>query len=169
MTPELSRPVPLDTIGQERVMTIDATPAERVALAARFDLRALDSLHADVRLTPRAGGIELSGRIEARVVQPCVVTGSDVPGSVAEEVALRFVDPDLLAAADEEERELGSGDLDVLAHDGASIDVGEAVAQTLGLALDPFPRAEDAEGEAEGRWTAGPDASPFAGLKGLLG
>jgi hypothetical protein len=40
-------------------------------------------------------------------------------------------------------------------YDGAMIDVGEAVAQTLALNLDPYPRAPDA-GDAlreAGVWT----------------
>ena len=172
MTPEFSRPLSIDAIGDAHVVEVDATETERAALARRFDLRALERLHATVELTPNAVGIGVTGRIEATVVQPCVVTDADVRGNIDEAFALRFVAPDLLAASDAEERELGEGDLDTLAHDGSSIDLGEAVAQTLGLALDPFPRAPDAESEAETderRWTFGADASPFAGLKGLLG
>lgn len=171
MTPEFARRVPLDTIGQERVMTVEANEAERQALARRFDLRALSALSAEAVLRPSAMGIEVSGRIHATVVQACVITGVDVPGTIDEDFGLRFVAPDMLATGNEEERELGSGDLDLLAHDGSAIDLGEAVAQTLGLALDPFPRAPGppAGQSEERRWTFGPEASPFAGLKGLLG
>lgn len=168
MTPELSRPLAIDTIGDAQRVEIEATAIERAALARRFDLRALERLSATVTLTPDAAGIMAVGRIEADVVQSCIVTDADVATRIAEDFALRFVDPDRLEAADEAERELGQGDLDTLAHDGTTIDVGEAVAQTLGLALDPFPRADGAEDE-ERRWTSGPDASAFAGLKGLLG
>lgn len=168
MTPELSRPIAIDTIGEPRVVEVEASEAERVALARRFGLRALDRLRARATLTPRATAIDVAGAIEALVVQPCVVTGADVASVIDERFTLRFVSPDVLAAADAEERELGAGDLDMVAHDGSIIDLGEAVAQTLGLALDPFPRVADAANE-ERRWSVGPDASPFAGLKSLLG
>lgn len=168
MTPELSRPLLIDTIGEGQVVTVDATDAECAALALRFGLRAVERLHATVTLTPNAVGIDVVGRIEAVVVQPCVVSSADVHARIDEAFTLHFVAPDMLASAEAEERELGESDLDTLAHDGSTIDLGEAVAQTLGLALDPFPRAVDVKTE-ERRWTFGREASPFAGLKGLLG
>jgi hypothetical protein len=41
--------------------------------------------------------------------------------------------------------ELGEAELDVMFYDGATIDLGEAVAQTLALHLDPYPRSPDAD------------------------
>jgi hypothetical protein len=68
-----------------------------------------------------------------------------------------------------DEIELSGDDCDLIATEGGAIDLGEAVAQTLGLSLDPFPRcdAERARDE-ERQWIAGEDAGPFAALKGLL-
>ena len=167
MTPEFSRRVPLDTIGGEgRTVTVEADAAERAALAARFALVALDALTATVVLVARADGIEARGRLHASVVQACVITGDPVPARIDQSFALRFVDP-ALAVVPEEDFELDEAACDVVAHDGGAIDLGEAVAQTLGLALDPFPRASNVPGE-EQVWRAGPDAGPFAALKGLL-
>ncbi len=55
-------------------------------------------------------------------------------------------------------------------HDGQAVDLGEAIAQTLGLAINPFPRAPNADEvlKAAGVMQA-EDASPFARLKGLFG
>lgn len=169
MTPEFSRRVALDTIGREpREVSIEATVEERIALARRFDLDALDALHAKVTLTASARGIEAQGRLIAAVVQACVVTADPVPATIDQPVTLRFVDPEVLASA-QEEVELHEDDCDTVPHEGGAVDVGEGVAQTLGLALDPFPRSAGAPAEGASVWRAGPDEGAFAGLKGLLG
>ncbi len=162
MTPEFSRVYAGDTIGSvPRTVEIDANAAERERLAARFGLVRLDALSATATLVAVAGGFDARGSIRATAVQSCVVSGDPVPVALVEPFALRFAE----AAPVGEEVELGEHELDVLPLEGGAIDLGEAVAQTLGLALDPFPRAPGMDGESS--WTAGPDASPFAALKDL--
>ena len=72
------------------------------------------------------------------------------------------------AGSADEEVELGEDELDVVFYDGAAVDVGEAVAETLSLSLDPYPRAPGAE---EALKAAGvkseEEAGPFAALAGL--
>ncbi len=167
INPEFSRPVRLDALGSDdRATTIEAAAAERIALAKRLGLLSLDLLNADVALHPGAQGIEARGKMRAMGVQACVVTGDPVPFTVTEDFAVRFVaegDP-----GGEEEVELSEADLDVVEHDGNVIDLGEAVAQTLSLALDPFPRgpAADAKLKAAGVISEG-EAGPFGALAGL--
>jgi uncharacterized metal-binding protein YceD (DUF177 family) len=169
MTPEFSRRYAIDSIGSTaRTVNIEATASERAAIAARFDLAALDELKATATLTASASGIETSGRLAAHVVQNCVVTAEPVAAQIDEPFTLRFVDPDHMAT-DVEELELSDADCDLMEIDKGAIDLGEAVAQTLGLALDPFPRsATERAREEERKWVAGDEAGPFAGLKGLL-
>jgi uncharacterized metal-binding protein YceD (DUF177 family) len=113
-------------------------------------------------------GIESIGQLTARVVQSCVVTAEPVVAQIDEAFTLRFVEPDLMAS-DAEELELSDTDCDLIEVDRGAIDVGEAVAQTLGLALDPFPRCETERARADERkWAVGEEAGPFAALKGLL-
>ncbi len=169
MKPEFSRTFALDTLGTApRSVAIEADAGERAALARRFELVSVESLRAKADLVVRAAGIDAVGTMEARVTQACVVTDEPVQATLEVPFSLRFVDPIALAAG-EEEVELHDADLDVVAHDGGAIDLGEAVAQTLGLSLDPFPRSRNAPPEGESVWRAGPDAGPFAALKGLLG
>jgi uncharacterized metal-binding protein YceD (DUF177 family) len=104
------------------------------------------------------------------VVQACVVTDEPVPGAIEEDVALRFVPED---AAGDDEIELSEDALDTVFYAGGAIDLGEAAAETLALALDPYPRAP---GAATALREAGvlseEEAGPFgalAGLKGMLG
>lgn len=178
---EFSRPVRIDTIGTApRTIEIVAGPAERVALAQRFGLQTLDRLEADVAILNNGDDIVASGRMRADVVQSCVVTDAPVPARIDEPFALVFR-PEDAASAGEDEIELDEGEMDVIFFGGASVDVGEAVAQTLALALDPYPRIGDAEAalrkagvkdesevEAEGEAEPGP-FGVLAGLKDRLG
>ena len=72
------------------------------------------------------------------------------------------------ATRPDEEIELGSGDLDVVFHDGAAIDLGGALADTLALSLDPYPRSASADAALkEAGVLTEEQASPFAVLAGL--
>lgn len=143
--PEFSRTLRTDTIGAiPRAVDVEADEAERAALARRFGLGAIGSLRAQISVARANRDIVATGRVQAEVTQSCVVTGAPVPARIDESFALRFR-PEPEAGAPEEEIELGEDEMDVILHDGASVDVGEAVAQTLALNLDPYPRARQAE------------------------
>lgn len=141
--PEWSRPERVDTIGEgPRSVTIVADAAERTALARRFDLIAIERVEATFTVRREGGAILASGRVMGAVVQPCSATGAPVPATIDEPVNLRFVD-ELVVAADE--LELSPDALDTLLIENGAVDLGEAAAETLALALDPFPRAPDAD------------------------
>ncbi|RIA44460.1 uncharacterized protein DUF177 involved in 23S rRNA accumulation [Hephaestia caeni] len=166
MTPEFSRPIRLDTIGdQPRRIEIEADAAERAALAARFGLIAIDRLAAAFTLHREAGGIVARGNVEGAVSQACVVTSEPVPATLDEPVALRFVNEE---TADEEEIELSGEALDTIAIMGGAIDLGEAAAETMALALEPFPRAPGAEAALRDAGVLSEEqAGPFGALAEL--
>ncbi|MBA4048108.1 MAG: hypothetical protein C0476_06150 [Sphingomonas sp.] len=138
---ECARPERIDTIGSAyRTVSIVATAEECVALAARFGLRAVEELSAALRVWRDATGIVADGRVRARVVQACVVTDESVATAVDEPIAVRFVAAEALASA-ADEIELAADALDTISYNGPTIDLGEAVAETMALALDPFPRS----------------------------
>jgi uncharacterized metal-binding protein YceD (DUF177 family) len=144
VTPEFSRPLRLDRIGAgDSVSNVVADAGERAAVARRFDLLSLDRLEADYTVRRDAIGVIASGRLRARVVQPCIATGAPVPAAIDTPFTLRFLPEPGEDAPDEVE--LDEEDCDTIFYTGAAIDLGEAAAQTLALALDPFPRAPDAE------------------------
>lgn len=171
MSVEFSRPVRADTIGSEpRTIEVAASLEEREAIAARFDLARVDGLSASWQLHRTAAGILAEGRVQAMVVQRCVATGEDVPARVDEVTRLLFTEAD--AASDE--IELAEDELDRLPIDGGVIDLGEASAETMALALDPYPRspAADEALRAAGVRTeeeAVAERSPFAALRDLVG
>ena len=138
--PEFSRPVDVSRMGRlEHRMEIKANAEERAALARRFDLIELPAFAADLVLKKRGdGAVELTGRWRARVVQRCVVTLEPVPADLADEVRL-FFGGAAHAKADPLDEEGWPEPIE-----GGVIDVGEAVAQLLAVALDPYPRAPGA-------------------------
>ena len=75
-------------------------------------------------------------------MQVCVVSGAPVAAHIAESFAIRF-SPEPIFEPDSD-IELEVEDTDTMFHDGRVIDLGEAVAQTLALAINPFPRSPDA-------------------------
>ena len=164
--PEFSRLERIDTIGAgEREIAVTATESERAALALRFGLKAIDKLEGVFRVKRDAAGIVARGTVRADVVQSCVVTDDALPVSVDEPVALRFVAED---KAEGDEIELDEDALDTMGFDGAAIDLGEAAAETMALALDPFPRGPNAAAVLrEAGVISEEEARPLGALAGL--
>lgn len=168
-TPEFSRTHKADAIGRLPAnIQIAADPEERAALAKRFGLAALDRLEADYGLANEDGAIIARGRVRATLAQPCVATGAPVPETIDSDFVLRFVIERGEAMPEGEELELDAEDCDTIGYDGHVIDMGEAVAETMALAMEPFPRAPDADAYLkEAGVLSEEQASPFAALLGL--
>ena len=172
--PEFSRPVSIRQITGQPV-ELEATEAERLALARRFAISEVESLTARIALDPKGDRIGAAGELKARIVQPCSVSGEDFPVHIEEKIGLRFVPVGSihpsLAEDGEIEIELGQGDLDEIEYEGSSFDLGEAVAQTLALAIDPYaigPSADSMRKKAGIKGDdapSGPLADALAGLK----
>jgi hypothetical protein len=164
MTSDLSRPISLSRIGPGGLtVVVRATPEECVAVAARMGIPAIRSLECRFRLTPwgdqgsdARGSIHAEGRLHAQVTRECVVSAEDFETAVEDEFSICFVP----SGHERDDADLPDPDLpDEVPYDGDTIDLGEATAEQLGLALDPYPRIEGAtlpalEDEA--------DVSPFA-------
>lgn len=166
--PEFSRPVRIDTIGEApRPMEIAAGEGERAALARRFGLLDLARLEAALTLSRRGEEIAAHGNVAATVTQACVATAEPVAAEVAAPFDILFR-PHPEAKSADEEVELSESEMDVVFHDGAAIDLGEAVAETLALALDPYPRAPDADAALKAAGVKSEaEAGPFGALAGL--
>ncbi len=167
--PEFHRPQRIDTIGDgPRDIVIEADSMERAALADRFGLLAVEALTGQFSVRREAGAIIARGQVSARVVQACIATGDRLPGRVEETVVLRFVDADQINSVDSDEIELNAQDCDTIAYTGSAIDLGEATAETMMLALDPFPRGPDAEAALRAAGVKREDeAGPFGALAAL--
>jgi uncharacterized metal-binding protein YceD (DUF177 family) len=142
-----------------------ASEDERRALAKRFGLDAVDRLEAVVGLEADGDVVKANGRFSAAIMQSCAVSGEDFPVTIDEPIALRFVSE---APATEGEIELAESDLDEIAYAGDMFDLGEAVAQSLALAIDPYAEGPNAERVRKEAGLDGEAASgPFAALAAL--
>jgi uncharacterized metal-binding protein YceD (DUF177 family) len=136
--PEFSRPVRLGP--ETRELVLEATEAERAALAGRFGILGIGALTARLRLEPEPGGsVRARGRLRAEVEQACVVTLDPVAQSVDASLDLRILEEGEAPGDDDPESP------DEIESQGGLVDLGEAVAEQLSLALDPYPRVPGAE------------------------
>jgi uncharacterized metal-binding protein YceD (DUF177 family) len=171
-TPEFSRPARIDTLGTSpRAISIEANEEERAALAARFGLLGIERLGADAAISRSGAEVRVDGRLSASVTQSCVATDLPVPAEIEEPFSIVFRPPPEVTGSDEE-LELSESELDVVFYEGGSVDLGEAVAETMSLSLDPYPRSAEAEDALKAAGVISEEeakpASPLAGLKDLL-
>ncbi len=168
--PELSRTVKVKALTEDAYI-IEADDAERAALAKRFDLSELEALRAEIQLTPENDAVIARGTFSASWRQACAVAGDDFAVTAKDDILIRFVPVRSEPLTPDEEIELAEEDCDEIAFEGDSFDLGEAVAQTLGLSIDPYATGPNAdtvrkekgiiiEGEQDG-----PLAELLAGLK----
>jgi uncharacterized metal-binding protein YceD (DUF177 family) len=158
----------LDQIRDGERLDLVADEAERGAVADRLGLGAIDRLEAHVTLSRTGKLVRAEGRLAATLEQSCVVTGEPVAAHVDEPFALLFM-PEPETGPDDE-IELGQEDCDVVFHDGAVIDLGSAIADTLALNIDPYPRSASADAALrEAGVLTEEQASPFAALAALRG
>ena len=164
---EFSRMIDLRQIGDAPV-ELAANEAERAALAARFDLVRIDRLEARVTLEAKGAEVDAMGRMQASWVQSCAISGEDLPQQADEEIAFRFVPERASTQSSDTEIELTSEDCDEIPYSGSAFDLGEAVAQSLVLAIDPFAEGPEAErARAAAGIVSEGKAGPFAALAGL--
>lgn len=161
------RPLPAEPI------VLEPTAQERIALAERFGLPSIETLRATVTLDDDGKAIKAKGHLSAAVHQACAVSGEPFPVTIEEPLSLRFVQPSPVIHDPDTEIELTREELDEIEYSGDSFDLGEAVAQSLELAMDPYaegPNADAMRDKAniesdENRAPSGPLAEALAALK----
>ena len=150
-------------------MLLTANAEECASLAQRFALAGIDRLEAEITLARTADGAEARGHLNAEIIQNCAISGEDFPVTISEPLFFRFV-PAAAGNQPDEEIEIAADDCDEIEFEGCMIDPGEAVAQSLALAIDPFATGP---GAGEARRRAGiiseGAAGPFAALAALKG
>lgn len=131
--PEFSRLLIVDRVprkGSHEKFSAEAS--ECASLAKRFHLPAIHSLKAHLIATPwRGGGLRVTGDFEADLEQISVVSLEPFRTNHKFEVERFFLPPKATIDGIEE-------DADPI--ENGEVDLGELVAETLGLELDPYPR-----------------------------
>jgi uncharacterized metal-binding protein YceD (DUF177 family) len=166
--PPLSWRVPASQLAEEgQPIRFEAGPEERARLARYAGILAVDSLTVEGEVQPWAGGVEIDLRLQASVVQACVVSLAPVPQTIDEPIVRRFLPPARLA-----DGPAGPVEINIEAEDppellaSDTVDLGPVITEHLVLALEPYPRAPGAALPTESAGAA-PEPSPFAVLKRL--
>lgn len=168
-TPEFSCMIDIRAV-DARVRHLEANEAERAALAERFGLVSIGKLTADVDLVKDGQAVDATCMLVADIVQSCAVTGEDLPVAIREKLTFRFVPDTGETHAPDEEVELEAEELDEIAYEGTSFDLGEAVAQSLALSIDPYATGPNADAVRKEAGLLDERASgPFAALAALKG
>ncbi len=167
MTDRFAHHLKLDRICDGERLDLVADEAERQAIARRLDLNGLDRLEAHAVLSRKGEIVRAEGRLQASLEQSCVVTNDPVASHVDEPFNLMFT-PEPESCGPDAEIELGETDCDVVFYDGGAIDLGTAIADTLALSIDPYPRSAGADAALkEAGVMSEAEASPFAALAKL--
>jgi len=150
---------------------IEADEATRAAMAETAGLRELAIARATFDLTPRSGGrVHVTGRVQARVGQTCIVTLELLHNEIDEEVDLIFAPseqiPETARSADEDDDVMTEAADAPEPIEHGIIDLGRLAADMLYLAIDPYPRKPGAVFEPQVT-AADPEDHPFAALKAL--
>ncbi len=172
----ISCPVSVARLPQKGMpLTLVATEEQRRRLAEAHELLAVDRLRAEMLVIAwKRNGVRVSGKVEADIVQECIVTLEPLTNHIAEEFEQLYL------PADSKLGRLGfetGGEilLDVEGDDspetfhGDTIDVGALAEEFFGLAIDPYPRKPGAElpqatDAAEGDQPSGPLQEKLASL-----
>lgn len=159
----------LDSIRDGERIHVVADEEEREAIAGRFRLASLERFDAHVTLDRDGHRIRAHGRIRAALQQSCVATGEPVAEHVDEPFEIVFL-PESRPDRPDDEIELGAEDCDVVFHDGGAIDLGAALADSLALSVNPYPRSAGADAALrEAGVLSEEQAGPFAALAKLKG
>jgi len=152
---------------------LEASAAERQAMAELAGIREVLSAQANLEIVPKSGGrYEVTGLVRARIGQTCVVTLDPIENEIEEEVDLMFA-PEAEARRLADLIEEGQDDAEPAevvdppeAIMNGTIDLGRIATDALFLAIDPYPRKPGVVFEAEVT-APDPEDHPFAVLKAL--
>jgi hypothetical protein len=166
---EFSRIIDIRHI-DDKPIVLTATPEECLALARRFGIVSVGPMSATLTLTRDGPVIRANGRLQAAIVQSCAISADDLPVTINEPLTLRFVPAVGDKAPTEDEIELTEEDCDEIEFSGERFELGEAVAQSLALAIDPFATGPNADLVRKAVGLLDENATgPFAALAALKG
>ncbi len=113
-------------------------------------LRLSSDSDAELLVSPwKRNGVQVEGKVQADIVQECIVTLEPLPGHIAESVSSVFLPEDSKLGREG----FGQGGEILIEVDGPdspetfsgdSIDVGALAEEFFALAIDPYPRKPDA-------------------------
>ncbi|HHY51442.1 MAG TPA: DUF177 domain-containing protein [Alphaproteobacteria bacterium] len=154
-----------------RDLTLSVGDDERAAVAAQLNVTAVERLEVSLHADKFRGGMRVTGRLEAVVVQPSVVSLDPVRQAISEPVDRVFLpggEKEFAGPAGAEIFVDLEGE-DLPDHfEGPEADLSDLIIETLALAIDPYPRAEGETLADVGLVNQNDEAeSPFSALEKL--
>ena len=150
---------------------LEITPnaEECAAIAQRFGWLSVENCTAQLEFAVKGKTVTVTGEVRARVTQPCVATGDPGVEGVTAPLTLELVPADTLEAAEDAgEVELDSAALDILGYEDGRFDLADIIAETLALAVNPWPRSQGAGAFLKDKGVLSEDeAGTFGALAGL--
>ena len=173
--PVMPRPFNVEDIRDDgrTFVDVEATEAERAALATAYDLLSIASLKARYNVVKRGRLVTVTGNLHARLTQVCVVTLDPFESDLDEPVEMQYAPEALVAEAWERIAKAEASGSSAPVEDppdvivDGKIDLGSLTAEALALSLDPYPKKPGVEFEPLPEPEASPDESPFAKLARL--
>jgi hypothetical protein len=150
----------------------EAGEATRAAMADLAGLREIVSASASFDLKLKSGGrVHVTGEVRGRIGQTCVVTLDPIENEIDEVIDLIFAPPEQissLSASVDEAAQNGNEEIPEPPEPivNGVIDLGRLATDVLFLAIDPYPRRQDAVFEPPPK-IVDPADHPFAALKAL--
>jgi len=153
-----------------RELRLSVGQDERAQIAALLAITDVETLEVSLHAVKFRGGMRVTGRLTAAIVQPSVVTLEPVRQEISEPVDRVF-----LPGGDKQHAATANAEIfvdlegeDVPDHfEGPEADLSGLIIETLALAIDPYPRAEGESIDSLGLARPDEDESPFAALKSL--
>jgi uncharacterized metal-binding protein YceD (DUF177 family) len=149
----------------------EAGPAAREAMAGVAGLREIQFARASLDAAPAGGGrVHVTGRVQARIGQTCVVSLDPIENDIDEAIDLIFAPPEQIPELAALVDEAAESDAEIpdppepIEH--GVIDLGRVATDALFLAVDPYPRKPDVVFEPP-VVPEDPEDHPFAALKAL--
>ncbi|HET8728686.1 MAG TPA: DUF177 domain-containing protein [Alphaproteobacteria bacterium] len=153
-----------------RELVLDVPADELAELAGRVGVSAVDSLSVRLRAVRFRGGFRVTGRLDAEVTQPSIISLEPVSQHVSEPIDRVFLpggEKPYAGAANAEVFVDVEGE-DLPDHfEGGEADLTELIVETLALGIDPYPRREGERIEDLGIDSGEAADRPFAGLADL--
>ena len=162
----------IDTMPAEgRELKLLVAAKERAALAEHLGITSIERLEVHLHALRFQGGMRVTGRVQAEIVQPSVISLEPVSQSISEPIDRIFLpggEKDYAGPAGAEVFVDLEGEELPDHFEGTEADLSDLVVETLALAIDPYPRApgETVEGLGVEVIEDAPE-SPFAALEKL--
>jgi uncharacterized metal-binding protein YceD (DUF177 family) len=152
-----------------RDLSIQLDEPARMALAEQLQLSSVERFDATILVAPLRGGLRAQGRLNARIVQPSVVSFEPVTQDIDEPIDRVFLpEPSPHKPTPGSEIFVDLDDEDFPDHiDGPEVDLSALLIETLALAIDPYPRLLGESVSSLGLNLEPQEPSPFAALAKL--